>query len=580
MPTPIDLSRGHVVPMRPTLPIDDAERRRAERDEEEDLEQAADSANTPVQPAWWKRVPTEQWLELPLIFQHHWLTWPAVDQAISALEYGWFQQASLLWDAMLMDDRISGCIETRVDALLSNEVKLRTPGLKEGEEATGLQAECNAKILELWETMVPRATASSVIRWGLGPGIAPTENVWDRGEGLWVPQMKVWHPQNLYWRADTKSYWLITWKGTIELKPGNGQWGIFAPYRNHYGYVEPTLLRSLNRVWLQRLYGWRDLARWSEVYALGVKRLYVPQSAQGTPDKTTAVRHAKNLASESVMELPRPDDGKGGFDLDMMPTNDGTGVMGIIEQIKECDSSIAIRILGQNLTTEMKSGGSLAAAKVHQTTMQRGRIASDNVKFCSFVRDTLLKPFVLYNYGTSVVVPIPYYEIDPPEDKKDETEALKNVAQAIAALLAAPVATPIDIRALAEKYDLPVVGEDLGDEAPVDETLIPPTRDPEITGTKGGFRKRVPQSHRHGQSYADQLADSSTRLASKMLSGKLGRLFAAVSQSESYDDLRRHLKQLYQHASPKELDELYTQAISLASMAGIKAARDHHQESR
>lgn len=443
---------GQVIPIRPGAP------------------QSYSNPFEPKQPNFWKRPPDHAFKELPLIFEHHQDTWPIVDGAITALELGDFTQASLLWDAMMMDSRLSAVMETRVDALLSNEVELIVPGLTEGEEPEGLQAEVNADILANWPRMFPRASLASLHRWGLGISVGLGEMLWQTVDGSPQPQLKVWHPQNLYWRPDTKAFYLITWDGIVELAPGNGQWLLYAPYRNHYGFAEPNLLRTCNRTWLVRNFAWRDLARWGEVYSQGVKLLKGPETRAQSPDKTTIISAAKNLSSEPLIFLPQPDKKEEtGWDLSLMPVHEGTGAQTIIETIKECNSDMAIRVLGNNLPTENK-GGSLAATKQHHSDMQRGRILADDSRLCEFIRDQALRPYVLYKYGSGAVAPLPHFKVEPPDDMESRSTVFLSLAQGLVAMTTA--GAPVDKRALLERFDVPTIvvtdaeGNEIVDPAP------------------------------------------------------------------------------------------------------------------
>lgn len=68
------------------------------------------------------------------------------------------------------------------------------------------------------------------------------------------------------------------------------------------------------------------------------------------------------------------------------------------------NTSIAICVLGQNLSTEVASGGSYAAGKT-QEGVRQDYLSADAIELASTIRTQVLAPIVYYNFGEGAPVP-------------------------------------------------------------------------------------------------------------------------------------------------------------------------------
>jgi len=121
--------------------------------------------------------------------------------------------------------------------------------------------------------------------------------------------------------------------------------------------------------------------------------------------------------------------------------------------MSKCESRMAIRILGQNLTTEVKSG-SLAAARVHEN-VKLEIIQFDDRTLNEHLRDQVLRPYCQFNFPAGAqLAPRISRQTAPTEDRKNEADTASSAATALTALLQAGV--PVDIRAYAKRYGIPL----------------------------------------------------------------------------------------------------------------------------
>jgi phage gp29-like protein len=379
----------------------------------------------------------------------------SVRAALSSLEGGNFQAAAALCDAMDLDDRISGVLDTRVRALLGLDQEWGDPDEESASEDTTVQA-----FRDAFPQIFPKAQLAELLRWGIRIGVGLGELVWFDRDGKYTPtpRLKVWHPQFLTWRWDTRSFWVTTaTAGNVEVTPGDMRWVLYTPHGEQRGWMH-GLVRPLSLPFLIRQYANRDSARYSEAYGMPVKQVIVPMGA-AQEDKDRALLEVAQLASESTISTPQEEGGPGmpsrKFDFKFHELT-GEGQKVFDSQIQHANTNIAILILGQNLTTEAGTGGShgaYAASKVHDRV--RGDVLEfDAVTLASCLHDHGLRPWSVANMN-GVEPPEYRWITDAPEDQGAKTLALSQLGDAFDKFDVAEV--PIDKRQLAEEYGLPLL---------------------------------------------------------------------------------------------------------------------------
>lgn len=597
---------------------------------------------------------TTAYLELPISVQHAWDAYPIVDQALEELEHGQFLNAAMLADAVRTDDRALGCISTRVNAIFGLPMEFKwqgqgdehasalpgSPTGGDGAQASGPtehvgESEDSPEVIRLkqrvcklvednWERMMPTAAAKEVTTWGilLNAGIGELVWAWEKaqdvvfdeddlasttGRDLVFPTLKSWHPQFLYWRWDTRSYWLIHQGGQVELSPGDGRWVQFSPSGHNHGWLY-GLIRAIAKLWIDRLFLWRDWARASEKFALGVVKAFVPSEASAA-DKAAFIAAISNMASESTVQLPRYAEGKPGFDLDMLKTSDSAvNTDAFFEtRLKRIDTSIAVCILGQNLTTDISgTAGSRAAAQVHENV--RADFLKADVEILQQVISTMvLTPFVRYNFEAEArflgmdwrrLVPEVTFKVDPPEDASKEAEAVGKIADAVPKL----AGTEADIHALLDKHGIPVLDEKRSPPRPPPTPGQQPERPRGPGGTVGvsppglgdppkpsgnadqplevQARRGPPLSkpgQRKGRVLSDDLKDSAKEAAARALDPRRQELLRICETSKTYDEMRERVKRLYLDAKPSELRSIVEKCLAAAQLIGQLSARIDHR---
>jgi phage gp29-like protein len=566
----------------------------------------ATAAERRVFPAGWKRVteiPYYAWTEFDSV--------GVVKAAIRQLEQGQFDRSAMLMDAMTRDDRIAGCMMMRAEALTHLPLVFN-------EGATQQEIDIAKEIREAWPRMVDRASLSLLNEYGLFQGLSVGENVWTYNETTKRLEfrLKVWHPRWVYWRWDTRMYHLITSEGVIPLDPTTGQWVLYAPRGLNMAYLR-GLIRSLYVPWLLRQWASRDEGRYSEAYGTPIKKAKTPAGASDE-DRNRFLFAVAGIGNESTIETTEDAEGKG-YDVELLEAV-GTGFDGFKALIESKSADIAVRILGQNLTTEV-SGGSFAAAKVH-ANIRQDVLDGDGQSLSQAIYEFCLRPYAKFNFGNADLAPKPptknqvqsYWVTEPPEDKKAAAEALTALGAGVSSVVRAGL--PIDGVRISERFGLPLRE---GDEEsarrpiPADPELVnaeivmpneareamgldareggdePPAARAEAAGAeqadaeekaakktqKGKEALTVPKtSPIEGQKHIDALVEDATKAAASSLNAEMMFIMSAVMKASTTEEVEANLKVVFGALDSTAFAEVLRKAMLLSEYAGKDFARD------
>ena len=366
--------------------------------------------------------------------------------ALSQLSIGQFLMAGALADSMMGDDRIAGCMTTRLDALAS--LPLEVAPRNDGARAKG-KAE---RLVEEWPEWVPDSELKRILFWGRMVNLGIGEILWNADEaGYWKPRVKAWDPRYVFWRWDTRSFWIVTWDGMVELRPGDGHWILFCPQGYARGWMH-SIIRPLAMPFLWRQWAMRDWARYSEVHGLPIKKLRVPSEAS-TEDKELIKQDLLTLGSEGLIRLPRADsDPDGGYDLELCEPQ-AQSFEGFARLVAKADECIAITVLGQNLTTSAGSGGSYALGAVHDG-IRRDRLESDAKSIGECFDEQLIRPWAVYNFGDEKLGPHARWSTKAIDDRAQTAKTFLDLGSAIKALKDAGL--PVDLAEVAKQFRVPL----------------------------------------------------------------------------------------------------------------------------
>jgi len=510
-----------------------------------------------------------------------WSEWDSVrlvKAAIRELELGNFNSAAQVIDAMGRDDRISGVMSTRSGCLPSLPMVMEPRG--DGRQKAAVAAECD----DMFEEMFPDDALSDLLHWGTMANLGIGQLVWETGTSRWLPRLKVFHPRFARWKWETRSYWVQAEGGELEITPGDGQWVLFTPRGPHRGWMKGAV-RSLYVPWLVRQWGLRDWARYSEVLGNPIKKAVVPAGVE-QKDREAFLLEVANLGAENTLVTERVngagDSEANRYDLELLEAV-GKSSETFEHLIEMANACVAINLLGQNLSTEVK-GGSFAAAKGHQQ-IREDILTSDAELLASCLRTQALSWWAMHNFGNRELAPLPMWKTreQRPEERKLKGEGLKAVGDGILALKG--IGAKPDVDKILEADEIPVTGPAEEVEVPVPGSV--PIGAPGAAGEGGTTApggkpkpakgkvaqasqqdKELPLAVLEGQLFVDEVVDDGTERGRAALTPDLAHLLKLINAATSYEGLKHSLLTAYEGMDRAALAKVLRKTLLLAELAG------------
>lgn len=394
-----------------------------------------------------RRKPRVTVRQLPTEPFNEW-TVESIKTALDEHERGYFFKSAQLASAMGRDERISGCIGTRVRALLSkNGVGFELQPAEHNPQRAPAMAD---RVSAWWPKACSESTLGLILRdiIQIGPSISRVQYTLDSGE--LIPKLVPWPMEHAYFTEHTGRYSVHTTSGTMEIDPEDPEWLVIEPTGQRpwmFGGVRasglPFYLRTVTH---------RDWSRFCEKHGIPILAISEPDTDPSSAQKKAFYERLRKLGREAVLRLPQNKDGFG-FDAKIIEPTD-TAWKAFDGFLSRLDTNIAVFYLGQNLTTEVQ-GGSFAAAQVH------ARVRQDYLDADAEVLSTALRE-VIKRWGRLNVsgwrddlAPWPTWRTKAPEDQQVKAATLFSFSQALEKLLAKGV--QVDVAALAEAYGVPML---------------------------------------------------------------------------------------------------------------------------
>lgn len=487
----------------------------------------------------------------PSVRQVSTFTPATIRTALRQLSTGYYDNASMLADAVLADDRVQAALATRVKGMIG--LPLNFMPADDSDKAKQIASELQT---DFWN-MLPEHEAYQMMAYGLLLGACPVQLIWDTSDVPWKVKLEVWHPSLL--RRDT---FLREWKIKTgderqerTLENGSDKWFVFTPYGETRGW-NSALIRAVAVPWLMKTYAQGDWAQYSEVHGRPIRVGKYPEGAN-KDDKENFSEDLRTLGSDASIVFTDA------FDLTLLEATADTwkSFEGLINW---CDKSISIAMLGQNLTTDV-SGGSFAAATVHADVKQ-DIIEGDSKVLSTHLHNHVFKHYVNFNYGNVDLSPWPEWDtVPPPEDGKIYQYHLQY-----------GILTRNEIRARIGFEPL----EAGGDEIP-QPLMQQGQKDTQQLSAKrvslaSGDNPKNAKGLIAGQSYIDDLTLASVERASQIMAGDVQAVLSFMDSSQTADEFKQKLLDHYKGMNPAELTELNRRAFVLAELAGRYSELQDH----
>ena len=567
----------------------------------------------------------EGWIpsrDVPVQTQPYWRTVEMVRRALDDMEHGSLARGAFLCDAMGRDDRIHAVLDTRIDGVVGLDRKITCREEQPKDEDT--PAKMIRDLVEAqWDDWNNQSELGRALYWGRMMGVGFIELIWKerelapkvalelatmmarqrrlerqprygdnllldgrtvllRSDGspmpgasltlpsrLLVPRFKTWHDQFAIWRWDTRSYHMVTMGGLEPVVAGDGHWVVYEP--NGQSATQAwagALVRPLAYPWIYRQYDRQDWARYNERYGGIVTIAQVPARA-GEPQKTKFLNALKVFNHEAVIEAQVGADFE--YDAKLLEPS-STGFQTFQTAMTELNESIAIVVLGQNLTTSSGRVGSLAQARVHDT-VRRDKIKADAMTLGQCIHQQILVPFCKFNTGQPLLAPRFDWEVDPADDLQTKATAQQALAQALGGFKAA--AAPVDQRAILEDAQIPTIPEDEMPEEPAPEPGGDAALPGEPTGTppaKAVATERARMTSLTRAKAARQRIDALVALATadgaEAIRPVVKELLADLAAAADPAALRKKLERLALTAGVRDLEAITAKQLVLAEIMG------------
>lgn len=404
------------------------------------------------------------YLDIPVRISNfqEWDSVQSVQAAINSHEYGIMFSSALLADSMSRDDRIMAVMRTYINGVLGLPNIIKGAG---GDKPTARAIKVAEFVKHEWPTMIPQAQLTKWIFYGEMLGLGIGELTWTKTSSKWVPQLKVHNNQFVYWDWGDRVYKLTTMQGVVNLQPGDSHWALYMPGGYQYGWMV-GLIRQLWMQWLIRQFAYRDWARYSEVHGLPIRGAVMP--AESTDEeKRSFLQDIAMCGAETAIGLKQSKDGDK-FDLKLIEAV-GRSEESFDKLLQRSEESIAIRILGQNLSTQIR-GGSFAAATAHENVRQDIKEAFASTVETD-IKEQILKPTTLYNFGDAELTPEQCWDTKPPADKSADASRMDVAATALVNFRAAGLA--VDKVKFCEKFEIPIDPKYPDGELPPEKMMDP-----------------------------------------------------------------------------------------------------------
>jgi hypothetical protein len=332
----------------------------------------------------------------------YWYTWtPALIRAAEiAANSGNLRLAADLCEWMMGDDRLMAVLDTRSDALLGLPFELLPVG-------DGRKSGAQSRAARGLGRLLSRAGDQEAPRVGHRPRRRPrTKRLGrERRARRLLPHLEVWSPRWLSWDWE-KNSWMVEVAGAdgvafgtskIPITPGDGEWILYTP-------SGASGLGCTARIALSRAGASSSSTRSrtsastpsASARASGSPRRAVPRrrhrhegAAQGARRRHPGARpqQSASLCSrrQSLKLVESVARSQESFKL----------------QVELADNGTAVSILGQNLTTQAGTGGTIGAASQHGKT-QHGRTRMDGKTIPNCLRSQSIVFWAEYNSATAV----------------------------------------------------------------------------------------------------------------------------------------------------------------------------------
>jgi phage gp29-like protein len=331
-----------------------------------------------------------------------------------------------------------------------------------------------------------------------------------------------------------------------------------------------SLLQTLGFFWAAQNFTWEWFLNYSQLFGVPIRwATYAPTADQGTISKIEAM--LAGMGSAGWAAFPQ------GTALELVEAVKSSAEGPQERLIAVTDKMLDILILGQTLTSDVGKVGSLAAAKVHGSTLStRERAVAQFAE--DVVNAELLGPWARLNFGTDEDLPRFCLEIEEEEDKKATADMFE---------VAKRIGVKIPVKFAHKSLDIPrpedgeeVLGDSeadpaMPDAAPGAAPQLPAPEDDAVNASRASI-SAAGGGRTADRKLAEAVAESITGVQSEWLGGAVPwfeRMISAARNAEVTDAEFERLVAGARDALPEQLGGLLnTEALAKAMEKNMGAA--------
>jgi len=531
-------------------------------------------------------------------------TIPRVRTALDEHEEGMFTASAKLATALRRDDRIAGCLQALLNSIKGLPFEVKASSTARDSKRAQMVAD---RVREAWKTICPDEVFSRILEQTALMGFSLAQKRWTLVNGEWLPVLEPWELQHAWWVYQQGLY-ASTTTGPVRVQEDPTAW--FCHFPNGERSWLGGSIRALGLLFIFRQFSYQDWLRFCEKHGVPILTITEPPNLDAGKKKSFYDK-VRRLGAESTLRMPKNSKGESVV-LSFVEPKD-TSWESFQRFIEAVSTSIAIVLLGQNLTTEIGSKGSNAAAQAHNNV----RLDVIGGTIHPFARDVVrqvIREYCIINIAgfTDDELPEFLFSVKPPEDQKLKADTCAQYGVGLPPLVQAGIISEVESRMILQEAGILPEGcdpEELPEKPeppPMPPGMLPPGSapgrppPPKPGAGKGGEsppkdgeddagKEPTPPKPRvraalgalgaladEGQRYVDELVAKGQSAAAKTQRDDLDAVLAAVQLATSPEDMRARLLRAHARMNPKTMAELVHTTLMLATLAGRATVRQEN----
>lgn len=316
------------------------------------------------------------------------------------------------------------------------------------------------------------------------------------------------------------------------------------------------LMRTCAWLYLFKHYSIKDWVAFSEVYGMPL-RLGKYQPGAAKEDRDALLRAVRSIGHDAAGII------SSSTEIEFIQAAQRQSPDLYEALINLLNKELAQAVLGQTLTSDVGSVGSLAAAQVHDE-VRFDIMTADAAALSATLTAQLIRPLVGFTYGWEIPTPRFAFKIEEPRDQASEATVLK-------ALVEAGFGRAIPLAIVQERFGIrpPAEGEETVGAPPPGNPPSPPLAKGGTGGFGGTALKALSQvdpaadETRHMvvgpiEGLRDHMADAQW---AEVMVPLLEPVHALAQQSTTLSEFRSRLAEAYRQADPALLERAMTVAM-------------------